>query len=224
MPNSVRVKICGNQSLPDLDATRCADACGFIVATPQSPRNISPQKAKKLIGQLDPFRTSVVVTGTTKPSALANLTDEIGPDILQIHSNLSPGLVNKIRGTISRGIQLIGLLSISGSEKELIEKSRKLSECPLDAVLMDTETTEKSGGTGTTHNWNLSRSIRDEIFPLPTILAGGLTPENVTRAVMKVKPYAVDVATGVEVDNQISREKVELFLRRIKSYEIEQLP
>jgi phosphoribosylanthranilate isomerase len=68
----------------------------------------------------------------------------------------------------------------------------------FDAVLLDSFVNGKYGGTGRVHDWKLSRNIRDRLNPIPLILAGGLTPFNVTEAVKIVHPYAVDVSTGVE--------------------------
>ncbi len=69
----------------------------------------------------------------------------------------------------------------------------------FESILLDSATDDKLGGTGLPHKWSISRRIRDEIYPTPLILAGGLDPQNVDEAIRKVKPYGVDVSTGVEV-------------------------
>ena len=68
----------------------------------------------------------------------------------------------------------------------------------FDIILVDSSVKGQYGGTGITHNWQISKEIRDYIYPKPFILAGGLTPNNIIQAVKKVKPYAVDVSSGVE--------------------------
>jgi phosphoribosylanthranilate isomerase len=74
-----------------------------------------------------------------------------------------------------------------------------LSTAHCDAVITDSCVPGAYGGTGKTHNWNASRAIRELIAPTPLILAGGLTPGNVRAAIETVRPYAVDVSSGVEV-------------------------
>jgi len=90
-----------------------------------------------------------------------------------------------------------------------------------DAILMDSCLPGKYGGTGETHDWKLSRRVRDAIHPKPFVLAGGLTPENVEEAIRMVKPYAVDVSSGVESHPGIKDEcKVFEFTKRAKGVEI----
>ena len=88
-------------------------------------------------------------------------------------------------------------------------------------ILLDSTTNEGLGGTGMTHDWNLSRRIRDTIYPNRLILAGGLTPENVEDAVKKVRPYGVDVSTGVEEKPGIKdHKKIFDFITKVKEMKI----
>jgi phosphoribosylanthranilate isomerase len=91
----------------------------------------------------------------------------------------------------------------------------------FNAVLIDSYTAGKLGGTGKTHNWELSRSIRELIQPKPLILAGGLNQHNVIKAITQVKPYAVDVSSGVESSPGIkSTKKIYEFVKKAKEAEI----
>jgi phosphoribosylanthranilate isomerase len=88
----------------------------------------------------------------------------------------------------------------------------------FDAVLLDSLNEKKLGGTGSVHDWNVSRDIAEMIQPKPLILAGGLTPENVKEAIIKVQPYAVDVCAGVELCPGIKdSKKVIAFIENAKS-------
>jgi phosphoribosylanthranilate isomerase len=91
----------------------------------------------------------------------------------------------------------------------------------FDAVLLDSFAKGMSGGTGLVHDWNLSERVKWAINPLPLILAGGLTPENVQKAIHSVKPYAVDVSTGVESHPGIKDPaKVLAFIRNVKEVKV----
>jgi phosphoribosylanthranilate isomerase len=88
-----------------------------------------------------------------------------------------------------------------------------------DAVLLDTRTSTRIGGTGVTHDWSISRRIRDAIWPRPTILAGGLTPDNVAAAIARVAPYAVDVNSGVSLRRGVkSPERMARFIAAVRGH------
>jgi phosphoribosylanthranilate isomerase len=94
-----------------------------------------------------------------------------------------------------------------------------------DAVLLDTKTATRIGGTGVTHDWSISRRIRDALAPTPVILAGGLTPANVAAAVEQVHPYAVDVNSGVSIRRgRKSAALVEAFIGAAKRAGVDRSP
>ncbi len=215
----VKIKICGNRTLDDVEITCGADAQGFIVGIPSSPRNLEPRWAKWLINAVKLFNTAVLVTQVSDPVSLAALVDEVRPDAVQIHKELSPLELEQIRWAIPMSIKLYSLLSINGSSDDLIKRALHLAQPPLDALLLDSRHGGRLGGTGLVHNWQISRVICDAIQPFPVILAGGITPKNIHRAIEKVQPYAVDVSSGVEENGQKCREKVEALLQTVRTYE-----
>ncbi len=217
----VKVKICGLTSKQDLKIAQGADAQGFIVNTPQSSRNIELKLAKKLVHLLAPFSHSVLVTTTSNPATLRNMVAQVGPDALQVHCELDPNQITTISRSIGNNLKVYSLLSISNDFTHLKKRAKKLASAPIDALLLDTAVKNKIGGTGRVHDWHISRKIRDFIYPFPVILAGGITPENVTKAIQTVRPYGIDVASGVETNGPKSRAKVDKLLRKVRSDAIE---
>lgn len=217
----VKVKICGLQTLEDIRVTQGADAQGFIVDTPKSPHNIQIKKAQKLVKRLLPFAHSVIVTTHTDPHRLEYLVGEIAPNALQIHYELGPDKIEDIKEIMPQNLKIYNLLSVTNDEESIIKRARKLADTSIDALLLDTKAGHKTGGTGEVHDWTISRAVRDQIHPFPVILAGGLNPENVAKAIKTVRPYGIDVATGVEDSGVKSIRKVDKLLKRVRSLEIE---
>lgn len=215
----VKVKICGNQSKDDVDAASGADAVGFIVSTPESSREVDPDLASRLAKRVPPFTSTVVVTTESDPDELMQLVEGIQPDLLQVHKLLQPNQLRKIKDETPETTDLIPLLPVAGKEGEVLEKARNLAGSAADALLLDSKSGESTGGTGETHDWSISRKIRDALHPFPVILAGGLDPDNVGEAIQQVRPYGVDVASGVEEDGQKSNQKVKQFLEEVRKIE-----
>jgi len=215
----VKVKLCGNRSLKDVEITKAADAQGFIVETPESSRNLELSIAKALIKAVPLFNSAVIVTKVKDPKRLAYMVSETQPDALQVHSELEPDEVERLRKVIPTSVKLYSLLSVTGSLDELRERAEALASSSLDALILDTKVGSRSGGTGLAHNWRLSRKIRDAIHPFPVVLAGGLKPDNVIEAIKIVRPYAIDVSSGVEENGAKSKMLVNLLLSRVRSSE-----
>lgn len=213
-----KTKLCGNRSLQDVVITQGADAQGFVVETPRSPRNVPLNTAQVLIRSVPPFNTSVIVTAITEPQKLAYVVSKTQPAALQIHSELKPDQIERIHEMLPARVRLYSLLSVLGPEEDLIEKVKALASSSLDAIILDTNIDGQSGGTGVPHDWQLSRKIRDAIYPFPVILAGGLTPNNVLQAIKIVRPYAIDVSSGVEEGGAKSPRLVQSLLRQVRNY------
>ncbi len=193
--NTVRVKICGITRKDDLGAAAAAgaDALGFVVGAPASPRNLSWEAAEQLFRQVPPFVKSVLVT---VPTTVDNLVEDcrlLNPDAVQIHGeNLHN--VELIREKLP---SILSIRAVNACSPDVLETAAAAAK-KFDAVLLDSLAEGQYGGTGSVHDWKLSRLIQRAIHPAPLILAGGLNPENVADAVRIVQPYAVDVSSGVE--------------------------
>jgi phosphoribosylanthranilate isomerase len=206
----MKVKICGITRSKDiaLAVKAGADALGFIVGIPSSPRNLTLEKAKKLIKETPVFIDSVLVAKPKTIKELIKIVEGLKPKTLQIYgNNISTSELKKI------GLPIIK--PVKADEKIVFKEAKKA--CCFNAVLIDSFSLNKLGGTGKPHDWKLSRKIRDEVYPKPLILAGGLTASNVQKAIKIVKPYGVDVSSGVEAKPGIKDyEKMVEFIEKAK--------
>jgi len=214
----VHVKICGITRYQDLTVAidAGADLIGFIIGVTSSQRNLDLAKAKELISKVHNDVSSVAVTVFKTKEELTKIYDELETDYLQIHGNFQ-SILKSFPETLSKE-RIIG--AINGRNPDASELSVKVSDI-FHTILLDSTTHDGLGGTGITHDWNLSRRIRDTIYPNRLILAGGLTPENVEDAIEKVRPYGVDVSTGIEQKPGIKdHKKLFDFITRVKEMRI----
>jgi len=202
----VRVKICGITDVKDarLAARLGADALGFNFV-PGSPRYIHPARAKAIIAALPPFVASVGVFANEDPDRIIEIARLCNLDAVQLHGEETPAAVERVRGI--RRIKAIR-----------VRNARDVARCRryrVDAYLLDAYVPGVRGGTGKSFNWELARQAEE--FG-PVILAGGLTPENVETAVRIARPYAVDTASGVEVEPGVKdKNLLAEFIWRVKS-------
>jgi len=183
-----RVKICGITRLEDaeLAAELGAAALGFNFYPP-SPRYVMAADAFGIIRRLPPFGVTVgVFADETDLKHITQVAGESGVNAVQLHN---PGVPASIGATIGRYPVIWTLAVANGFRPE------DLKDLKAAAFLLDTSHPTLRGGTGKTFDWNLAREARKYGR---IILAGGLTPENVGEAIRTVRPYAVDVASGVE--------------------------
>jgi phosphoribosylanthranilate isomerase len=215
---NVRVKVCGLTREEDLAVAVAAgaDAVGFLVGVPSSPRNLTPGRAERLLGQVPVFVDSVVVTAPKSIEWLVEVCERLKPSAIQIHGKEqldSSEIHEKIRGT-----RLIKTVYVTDDAfNEWVIEDLKT----FDAVLLDSFSKGQYGGTGKVHDWVLSRQIKEAVAPVPVILAGGLSPENVKEAILAVEPYAVDVASGVEASPGVKDHgKVRAFVENAKQIKL----
>lgn len=194
-----RVKLCGLGTEADVRAAvdAGADALGFITEVDvDTPREVSPDRARDLAATVPPFVTTVAVTMPETVDEAVDVAQRVGSDALQIYGEFTPDQVQEIRERA--GIDII--VAIDADEPE---RARELDGV-ADALLVDSLTEKGAGGSGKTHDWAATRDLREELST-PLVLAGGLTPENVAEAVETIDPFAVDVASGVERDDEPGR-------------------
>ncbi len=187
----VRVKICGIGTPDDLAAAvnAGADAIGLIVGTTHlSEDELNIEKARHLSAGAPAFISTVLVTHLTDASQIYELADILGVDTIQAHGTLTAAAARDLWRR-RRTRRIIRTVHITGEQSldEAAEASRA-----ADALLLDTRTESRLGGTGLTHDWNISRRIVERVHPLPVILAGGLAADNVGAAVQTVRPFGVD--------------------------------
>lgn len=216
----VRVKICGLRTSEEVKLTAKAggDAVGAVVNVPDSPRNTDPLHARKLFAAAPPFVYTVAVTMPKTVEEVVAVYETAMPDALQIHGVHSPSMLGHIRDSVPCKIIVTFSLGAEGTRSEdsfrVPEGMVKAAMEHADAILADTYL---FGGSGIKSDWSVVRKIRKLLSPKPLILAGGLTPDNVAEAVRSVKPFAVDVSSGVELKPGVKDpDLIRLFISRAK--------
>jgi phosphoribosylanthranilate isomerase len=182
-----RIKICGLTRLEDAQhaADLGAAALGFNFY-PLSPRYIEPAAARAIVRRLPPFVTAVgVFANETDASRVISRAREAGATTVQMHGPGFPAL---------DALLAVFTLVVAVAVREDFQPE-ELRKIKANAYLLDAFDPDRLGGTGRTLDWSVAREAKQYG---PIILAGGLTPENVARAVREVRPFAVDVASGVE--------------------------
>ena len=182
----VKVKICGLTNLPDgLAATEAgAEALGFVFCD-QSPRRVTVEAAAAIIRALPPFIVKVGVFVNAPEDLVFRAIGQCALNLLQFHGDESPEYCLQF-----------GLMSMKAFRVRDAQSLQGLADYKTDAWLLDAYAPDKVGGTGQQFNWDLA--LETQKLGRPIFLAGGLTPENVAEAVRRVRPYAVDVSSGVE--------------------------
>jgi phosphoribosylanthranilate isomerase len=184
---AVRVKICGITRLQDLHAA-CdagADALGFVFYE-KSPRHVSIAAAAALLRELPPFVQSVGLFVNAEPAFIESVLQAVPLDLLQFHGEERPADCARFGRPYIKA--------------ERVNRESDLLKCVADfdaarGLLLDAFVPGMPGGTGERFDW----SLIPPALPKPVILSGGLTPDNVAEAVRRVRPWAVDVSSGVEV-------------------------
>lgn len=217
----VKVKICGITSTEDtvLAIESGADMVGMIIDVPvDTPRKISLEKALEISKGIDGV---VAVLMPRSASDVVGVSRELRPYAVQLHGYEPNSFMRDIKSSLPKETKIVKTVHIDiegdvrcprGEDKlSYLEDLAKI----VDFVLLNT-VASREGGTGMTHNWVVSRRIKDKIG-LPVILAGGLTPENVSQAIKVAKPYAVDAASGVELRPEKKDPcKVKSFIKAVK--------
>ena len=205
MSNQVRIKICGITNLEDaLVATELgADAVGFVFYE-KSPRYINPRTAALIIRELPPFVATVGVFVNEPPDKLVDTAKQSGVGCVQLHGDETPEYC-----------QSLGLRTIKALRVKDAYVLNELRSFTVSGILLDTYREGVPGGTGETFDWEIAAEAAKAGR---IILSGGLTPENVRQAIEKVRPYAVDVSSGVESKpGKKDHEKLRKFFEQVRT-------
>ena len=201
----VKVKVCGMTSLKDaLVAVEVgADAVGFIFYK-KSPRSVTMKTVREIVLELPPFVDTVGVFVDETAEQINKIADYCNLDIIQLHGDESPTFCKKIRRKGIKAFRIKDMQSV-----------KKLSNFQVSGFLLDTFSENLHGGTGKVFDWNLALPAKK--FGA-VIIAGVLTPNNVQQAVRQIRPYGVDVCSGVESEPGIKdHKKVRAFLNNAKA-------
>lgn len=210
-----RVKICGVTTPADarLAADLGADAVGLNFYA-QSPRCVDEATAATILRQLPPFVTTVGVSVNEPIAAMAERAQRLGLAAIQAHGQLpEPGCPRVLPLIVAVAVKDAHSLAALG---EYLAQCGQRGQLPT-AILVDAHVAGQFGGTGQVAPWDLLAEFR---IGVPLILAGGLTPDTVAEAVRRVRPFAVDVASGVESSpGRKDAEKVRRFIDAVRSAE-----
>ncbi|MHB8654663.1 MAG: phosphoribosylanthranilate isomerase [Terriglobia bacterium] len=211
-----RVKICciSNLSEAQMAIDHGASALGLVSEMPSGPGVIGEDLIVEIAAQTPPFVSSFLLTSKRDTESIIAQQRRTRVSTLQIVDHLEPDAHNKLRSALP-GIRIVQVIHVTG-EASLDEAA---SVAPhVDAVLLDSgnpsAAVKELGGTGRTHDWNISAQIRAALN-VPVILAGGLTAGNVQEAICRVRPFAVDVCSGVRTDGKLDEHKLSNFFEQV---------
>lgn len=205
---AVRVKICGITRLEDL-AAACeagADALGFVFHA-KSPRHLTIDQAAALLGAMPPFVQSVGLFVDAEPAFVEAVLKAAPLDLLQFHGSEPPSYCRSFGRPYLKAVRM-------REGTDLVKYCADFDDAR--ALLLDAYVPGVPGGTGERFDWGLIPAG----LPKPLVLSGGLNPDNVAQAVQSVRPWAVDVSSGVEAAPGIKdAARVAAFVRRAKMFD-----
>jgi phosphoribosylanthranilate isomerase len=199
----IRIKVCGITNIEDALAAQAlgADAIGMVFA--KSPRRVEKEQAREIVQALPPFVHLVGVFVDEEKSVIEDIADFCRLTVLQFHGSESPEYCAGFGRLVIKAFRI--------SQREDIERLKPY-QGKVSAFLLDTYHPVFAGGTGQAFDWDMAKEA-GKIGPI--ILAGGLNPDNIEAAIRAVKPYAVDVSSGVEMTpGKKDHDKMRLFIER----------
>ena len=202
----VKIKICGFTIAENARQAALAgvDAIGLNFYT-KSPRHVNISSAREIVAALPPFVNKVGLFVNANPSLIDEVLCEVALDTLQFHGDESPSDCAQYEMPFIKAIRV-------SPELDLIKTANEYSQA--SALLLDTYQPDVYGGSGKSFDWSLANIELD----LPIILAGGLTPDNVSVAINTAQPYAVDVSSGVESAKGLKDiDKIRAFISNVNS-------
>lgn len=211
-----RVKICCISSIEEakLAIEYGASALGLVGHMPSGPGVIGDELIDQIVKTVPPPISTFLLTSETKPQDIIRHYKQVYTTTIQIVDELEKREYETIRKDLPN-VKLVQVIHVidENSVKEAIEISNY-----VDAILLDSGNPNLSvkelGGTGRTHNWELSWQIRKSI-PIPLFLAGGLNKDNVRQAIETVQPFGIDLCSSVRTEGQLDRHKLKDFFNAI---------
>ncbi len=212
-----RVKVCCISSIDEARlAIRCgASALGLVSAMPSGPGPIPEELIAEIAAVIPPGVASFLLTSKQDADSIIKQQRRCRTNTLQLVDRVSVQTYQELRRELP-GIGLVQVVHVTGEES--IVEAITVSEF-VDAILLDSGNqslpVKELGGTGRTHDWNLSRQIVESVS-VPVYLAGGLKSENVAEAIRQVHPFAVDLCSGVRTDGKLDESKLAAFFNEIQ--------
>jgi len=212
-----RVKICCISSIDEakLAIEYGASALGLVGNMPSGPGVIGDELIGQIAKAVPPPISTFLLTSETKPQDIIKHYRRVNTSTIQIVDELEKREYELLRNELPN-VKLVQVIHVidENSIKEAIEISNY-----VDAILLDSGnpnlTIKELGGTGRTHNWEISREIRKSI-PIPLFLAGGINKDNVSQAIEIVQPFALDLCSSVRTNGQLDENKLREFFKAIE--------
>ena len=209
-----RIKICCIKS--EYEARMAveygASAVGLVASMPSGPGPISDEFIRQIAQTVPPPVATFLLTSETSVKEIIKHHKRTLTNTIQIVDSLSAGTYTELKAALP-GVRIVQVIQVI--DERSVDEALAISEM-TDAILLDSGNPKlkikELGGTGRVHDWKLSKQIREK-SKCPVFLAGGLSPENVRQAIEEVRPFAVDVCSGVRTDGSLDRKKLKLFVR-----------
>lgn len=209
-----RIKVCCMASIEEarMAVAHGAAAVGLVSAMPSGPGPIPDGLIAEIAATIPPGVSSFLLTCEQKAEAIIDQQKRLRVNTIQICDRLPPGSYEQLREGLP-GVSLVQVVHVTGPDS--VEEAIGIAP-EVDAVLLDSGNQslpiKELGGTGRTHDWRLSRAIREAI-EVPLFLAGGLKPENVAAAIQEVQPFGIDVCSGLRTEGKLDPQKLAAFFR-----------
>lgn len=216
LKHTLKVKICCISSKEEAGQAVAAGAAalGLVGAMPSGPGIISDALIAQIAAATPPDIATFLLTSETSAKEIIQHHKRVNTNTIQIVDTLQSGTYQEIKSALP-AIKLVQVIHIMGEDG--VEEALKAAEW-VDFILLDSGNpnldVKELGGTGRTHNWNISRKIVEQ-SPVPVFLAGGLNTENVRAAIDAVQPFGLDLCSGVRTDGKLDPWKLEKFFAAV---------
>jgi phosphoribosylanthranilate isomerase len=214
-----RVKICCIASVAEawMAIDHGASAIGLVSAMPSGPGPIPEELIAEIAAIVPPGVASFLLTCKQDVASIIDQQRRLRVNTIQICDRLEEGTYQDLREALP-GISLVQVIQVTGPES--VEEAQSIAP-HVDAILLDSGNqslkVKDLGGTGRTHDWSLSRTIRERI-DVPLFLAGGLNPSNVAEAIAAVEPYGIDVCSCLRTDGRLDPTKLKAFFNAVQGW------
>lgn len=211
-----RIKICCISSIEEaaLAIKHGADALGLVAKMPSGPGPIADELIAAIAKTIHPPISSFLLTSEQSASGIINHAQKVNTNTVQIVDELTDGSYQQIREALPH-LKIVQVIHVTGEES--IEQAIKIKD-QVDAILLDSGNPSAAiktlGGTGNTHNWSISRKLVEQVG-IPVFLAGGLHAGNIAEAVATVRPFGVDICSGVRTNGELDAGKLSSFIKAL---------
>ena len=218
MNSKIRVKICCISSIDEarLAIAYGASALGLVSDMPSGPGVIDEDLIEEIAGIVSPGIATFLLTSKTDADSIIRQQRKCKTNTIQIVDSVSNNVYGKLRKELP-GIKIVQVVHVNGDES--VDETMEVSKF-VDAILLDSGNqklkVKELGGTGRTHDWRISKLIRDSVN-VPIFLAGGINPKNVKEAIEAVNPFGIDLCSGVRVDGKLNEQLLSELFQKMNS-------